>query len=109
MNILDVSKINFFGLKDFFHHMSSVLLHIRWVKLRVAMCPWLLFFEPLSECFVLGVVSAWAVNYLFGFARLSFFLVHVLVWFLMDWKLLHIVQVCKNTNDSSSSERLQSF
>ena len=56
------------------------------------MCPHLLLFEPLSECMVIGATGAWAAFYLFRCAPISFFLIHVLVWFLMDWALLHVVQ-----------------
>ena len=64
----------------------------RWAKLRGAMCPHLLFFEPISECMVLGILAAWSAHTLFGFDPLSFFLVHLLCWFLLDWSLLRIVQ-----------------
>lgn len=75
---------------------SSVVLFqnriTRWAKLRSAMVPLTILLEPFSECMVLGTLSSWAVFYLFRWDPLSFFLVHVLVWFLMDWTLLHIVQ-----------------
>ena len=60
------------------------------------MCPLLMLMEPVSECFMLGMLAAWATNFLFRWDPLSFFLVHVLVWFLMDWALLHVVQVSKS-------------
>ncbi len=61
------------------------------------MCPVLLLFEPVSECMLLGALSAWAASFLLRWDPLSFFLVHVLAWFLMDWALLHIVQVYERT------------
>jgi ceramide glucosyltransferase len=64
----------------------------RWTKLRSAMCPHTIFLEPLSECMLLGCLSAWAVFFLFRWDPISFFLIHVLIWFIMDWALLHIVQ-----------------
>ena len=57
------------------------------------MCPHTILLEPLSECMLLGILTAWAVNFLLRWDPISFFLVHVLLWFIMDWMLLHIVQV----------------
>ena len=66
---------------------------IRWVKLRKAMVPlWQSLLEPLSECILLGLLAAWSVFYLFRWDPLSFFLLHILIWFLMDWVLIHVVQ-----------------
>lgn len=64
----------------------------RWAKLRVAMLPPVIIFEPLSECMVLGGCAAWAVNVLFQWEPLVFYLVHILVWLLCDWTLLCVVQ-----------------
>ena len=66
---------------------------IRWCKLRLRLTPmaWL---EPFQECFMLGIMSSWTVNYLFGWNSLVFFLIHVLCWFLSDYTLLKITQVC---------------
>ena len=75
---------------------SSIVLFqnriTRWIKLRAAMCPHTILLEPLSECMLLGILTAWAVNFLLRWDPISFFLVHVLLWFIMDWMLLHIVQ-----------------
>ena len=56
------------------------------------MIPITILLEPMTECMLLGLLSAWAVFYLFYWDPISFFLIHVLVWFLMDWILIHIVQ-----------------
>jgi len=64
----------------------------RWAKLRAAMLPVTMMFEPFTECIGLGLLSAWAMHYLFRWDPISFFLVHILLWFLMDWILIHIVQ-----------------
>ncbi|XP_059469789.1 ceramide glucosyltransferase [Neocloeon triangulifer] len=64
----------------------------RWVKLRVAMVPFTIILEPLSECLILGAIAAFSANYLFKWDPLVFYLVHVLVWFLLDWILLSTVQ-----------------
>lgn len=69
------------------------MICFRWAKLRVAMLPLVIIFEPLSECMVIGACAAWAVNVLFQWDVLGFYLVHILVWFLLDWILLSIVQV----------------
>lgn len=64
----------------------------RWAKLRAAMVPHTILLEPLSECMVLGAFASWAVSFLFKWDALVFYLVHILVWFLLDWILLCIVQ-----------------
>ena len=46
----------------------------RWTKLRAAMCPHTILLEPLSECMLLGCVTAWAVNFLFRWDPIFFFL-----------------------------------
>lgn len=57
------------------------------------MLPLVIIFEPLSECMVIGACAAWAVSVLFQWDVLGFYLVHILVWFLLDWILLSVVQV----------------
>lgn len=57
------------------------------------MLPTVIVLEPLSECMVIGACAAWAVQFLFGWEPLVFYLVHILAWFLCDWMLLSIVQV----------------
>ncbi|KAL1492382.1 hypothetical protein ABEB36_010635 [Hypothenemus hampei] len=64
----------------------------RWAKLRMAMLPLVIVFEPLSECMVIGACAAWATSLLFRWEPLVFYLIHILVWFLCDWILLSIVQ-----------------
>lgn len=64
----------------------------RWAKLRTAMVPTTIFFEPMSECMLLGGCASWAVSFLFDWDPIVFYLVHILVWFLLDWLLLTIVQ-----------------
>ncbi|CAH0383655.1 unnamed protein product [Bemisia tabaci] len=65
---------------------------MRWTKLRIAMVPHTIILEPLSECFIIGAFTAWAVSYLLYWDPLVFYLVHILVWFLCDWVLLSVVQ-----------------
>ncbi|XP_064477066.1 ceramide glucosyltransferase-like isoform X2 [Ornithodoros turicata] len=64
----------------------------RWAKLRFAMLPHLIILEPLSECMVLGMCVAWATSVLFDWDAFAVYLLHLLVWFLLDWMLLSIVQ-----------------
>ena len=80
----------FFGQ---FSYLSFIyFLFFRWAKLRAAMVPLTILLEPLSECILLGLLAAWSVFYLFRWDPLSFFLLHILIWFLMDWVLIHVVQ-----------------
>ncbi|KAF4527936.1 hypothetical protein B566_EDAN012829 [Ephemera danica] len=46
----------------------------RWAKLRVAMVPFTILMEPLSECMVLGACAAWAVAHLFNWDSLGFYM-----------------------------------
>lgn len=64
----------------------------RWAKLRVAMLPLIIVFEPLSECLLLGACASWAASLLFEWDSFVFYLVHILLWFMLDWTLLCIVQ-----------------
>jgi len=64
----------------------------RWAKLRIAMLPHILVLEPMQECVLLGILSSLAVNTLFQWNSLVFFLVHVTAWMLTDYVLLSIVQ-----------------
>lgn len=64
----------------------------RWTKLRSAMVPHTILLEPLSECLILGAFTSWSVYVLFLWDPIVFYLVHVLVWFLLDYTLLSIVQ-----------------
>jgi ceramide glucosyltransferase len=57
------------------------------------MVPYTILLEPLSECVVIGACASPAVWLLFTWDPLVFYLVHVLVWFLLDWILLSIIQV----------------
>ena len=64
----------------------------RWTKLRIAMTPIAIFCEPFSECMLLGSLTTWSVMTVFGWDPLSFFFIHLLIWFLMDWILLLVIQ-----------------
>lgn len=64
----------------------------RWAQLRVAMIPLVIIFEPLSECFVIGILAAWASSVLFQWDYTTFYLTHILIWFLCDWILITTVQ-----------------
>lgn len=57
------------------------------------MLPFVILFEPLSECMVIGALAAWSVGVLFQWDGLGFYLIHILFWFIFDWILLSIVQV----------------
>lgn len=65
---------------------------IRWTKLRIATVPTTMVFEPIYQCFMLGLIMSWVTQYLFDWSPLVFFLVHILVWFLMDYILISVIQ-----------------
>ena len=72
---------------------TSLLDFCRWRKLHVSSTPMTIVFEPISECMLLGVLAAWSTSFLFRWDPIAVFLIHVLVWFICDWVLIHIVQV----------------
>lgn len=65
---------------------------IRWAKLRVSLAPLTMVFEPISECILLGVITSWSVGTLFDWSGAAFILVHLLIWFLLDYILLLVIQ-----------------
>lgn len=58
------------------------------------MIPHMILLEPLSECFVLGAMASWAISYLSQIDPFAVYLFHILLWFLLDYTLLLIIQVC---------------
>jgi ceramide glucosyltransferase len=56
------------------------------------MIPFVILLEPLSECMMIGAVTAWSVSVIFQWDFFVFYLVHILIWFICDWTLLRIVQ-----------------
>lgn len=59
---------------------------------------WLILLEPMSECMIVGAFASWGVSILFHWDSLAFYLIHILCWFLSDWMLLTIVQVCVSSD-----------
>lgn len=57
------------------------------------MLPHTIVLEPLSECFLLGFFAAWSVSFLFKVDPFAVYLFHILLWFLLDYVLLCIIQV----------------
>lgn len=81
----------------------------RWAKLRMAMLPTIIFFEPLSECMLIGALAAWAVSVLFKWDSLCFYLIHILLWFMCDWLLLSIVQVSVSPSKLTFTQIISMF
>lgn len=77
------------GLCELSHFQNRLT---RWAKLRFAMVPHTMILEPLSECMLLGILAAWASNFLFQWDAVVVCLVHILIWFFLDWILLSIIQ-----------------
>lgn len=57
------------------------------------MIPHMVLLEPLSECFVLGAMASWAISFLTQIDPFAVYLFHILMWFLLDYSLLLIIQV----------------
>lgn len=64
----------------------------RWIKLRFAMVPQWTILEPFSECMLLGFLGAMSISFLWALNPYAIFLFHVLLWFLLDYKLLCTIQ-----------------
>ena len=72
---------------------SHAFVFCRWTKLRASLLPLTIILEPISESMILGALVSWAASTLFCWSPLAFFFVHCLVWFLLDYVLLLVVQV----------------
>ena len=66
---------------------------IRWSKLRMKLSP-IAYLEPFQECFSSAVLAGFVTNYLFDWNALVIAACHILVWFLLDYTILRIIQVC---------------
>jgi ceramide glucosyltransferase len=64
----------------------------RWAKLRFAMVPPTILLEPFTECMMLGICAAFSTRILFMWDPIVVFLVHLLIWCIIDWFLLRSVQ-----------------
>ena len=81
------------SLKQYFCWLFQYSFFSRWIKLRSAMVPHTALLEPISECMLSGGLAALSSYILFRTDPICFYLVHILVWFICDWILIHIVQV----------------
>ena len=57
------------------------------------MLPHTILLEPLSECMLSGALASLSAHILFKIDPVPFYMVHILVWFMFDWILIHVVQV----------------
>lgn len=64
----------------------------RWIKLRFAMVPQWTILEPFSECMLLGLIGAISISFLWALNAYVIFTLHVLTWFIFDYKLLSTIQ-----------------
>ncbi|CAD5115891.1 DgyrCDS4826 [Dimorphilus gyrociliatus] len=64
----------------------------RWSKLRSVLVPFAHTVEPVTESIVLGILSSWAAWNIFNCSPLIFFTAHLLVWMMLDYILLRIIQ-----------------
>ncbi|CAI4222456.1 unnamed protein product [Auanema sp. JU1783] len=60
----------------------------RWMKLRIAMLPHIIFVEPIQDCFPSGIIFALVSSFLFGANPLKVFLFHCIFWLVCDYNLL---------------------
>ena len=73
------------------------------------MIPHMILLEPLSECFVLGAMASWAVSFLTQIDPFAVYLFHILLWFLLDYTLLLIIQVTLSYHSSLHCLTVLSF
>ena len=71
----------------------TLLFVFSWIKLRSAMLPHTILLEPISECMLSGALASLAAHILFKIDPVPFYMVHILVWCMFDWILIHVVQV----------------
>lgn len=65
----------------------------RWAQLRTALVPVTAFLEPISECFVAGILVSWAIYYITAFSPLIVLTLHLITWLILDYILLWVIQV----------------
>ncbi|XP_033121120.1 ceramide glucosyltransferase-like isoform X2 [Anneissia japonica] len=65
---------------------------IRWTQIRISTVPAIILAEPITESLALGIWNAWSVSYLLGWDPIVFFLAHILIWMLLGYIQLKIVQ-----------------
>ncbi len=68
---------------------------IRWYKLRMRLSP-VAYFEPLQECFSSAILIGVTTNYLFEWNAIVISACHILIWFIFDYLMLRITQVCSS-------------
>ena len=78
--------------------LSNLVIVFSWIKLRSAMLPHTILLEPLSECMLSGALASLSAHILFRIDPVPFYMVHILVWFMFDWILIHVVQVTPTTS-----------
>jgi len=64
----------------------------RWAKLRLAMVPLVMAGEPFTECMLLGILASISTRIVFHWDPIVVFLIHLLIWCILDWFLLKSVQ-----------------
>lgn len=67
---------------------------VRWLRLRLNMLTIVAaFFEPMIECFNLGLLISLSLNYFFLTNIPLVFCIHVCIWISLDYMLLKFVNV----------------
>uniref|UniRef100_A0A0K0FSI3 ceramide glucosyltransferase n=1 Tax=Strongyloides venezuelensis TaxID=75913 RepID=A0A0K0FSI3_STRVS len=63
----------------------------RWMKLRIAMLFHTFLLEPLQEPFVCGMLGGISLNYFFDINIFLYPIIHLLIWCVLDYHLLRIL------------------
>ncbi|CCD69753.1 Ceramide glucosyltransferase 2 [Caenorhabditis elegans] len=74
----------------------------RWVKLRMAMMPQIIFVEPLQDCFPSALIISFSLNYIANIDMLTTIMLHVVFWITMDCMVM-----CKMQNKKMSFSPLK--
>ncbi|XP_054764531.2 ceramide glucosyltransferase-B-like [Lytechinus pictus] len=65
---------------------------VRWTMVRISTVPLTIIMEPITECLMLGVAVSWALYYLVSWDPCIAFICHTLVWFILDYFQLKVLQ-----------------
>jgi len=58
---------------------------VRWIRVRKRMAPIIAtLIEPFTESIICGIYGSWAIDRLFGASKTAIFLVHMVLWLLVD-------------------------
>jgi ceramide glucosyltransferase len=70
-----------------------IMRRVRWIRVRKKMTPLVaVILEPFTESIICGVYGSWAFSRVFGATATSLFVVHMVLWLLVDLSVRHSLE-----------------